>query len=81
MITEQIFMGAGDHTKSKVEELHQLLDDGLAALSATQQPDPVTQPPNPQRERENLIDKGNVEYVAEQIYLGLTGKNLPIDRF
>ena len=37
MAQEKIFMGAGDHTKAKCKKLHKRLNEGLGALSSSQQ--------------------------------------------
>lgn len=77
MIDGLIFMGAGERTKEQVEYLHKRLEEALSILGGIQQgPDP-TDPNSACEQHDHEVAEGEkeIEQIAREIYLALTGKS------
>ena len=79
-IDRQLFMGAGDHSLAQVGYLHIQLSKAVTILGGIQQPPDPTIPPNPDDpEWEDVVEEGqmDVDRIAGEIYLALTGVHPP----
>ena len=78
-IRERIFMGAGDHSLAQMGHLHSQLERAFSTLSGIQQPPMATDSEEAFRQYEQEVEDGEIEIemIAREIYIGLTGDAPP----
>jgi hypothetical protein len=77
-IDRQLFMGAGDHSLAQVGYLHQQLSRAITTLGGIQQAPMSTDPNDP--DWDTVVEEGQheVDQIAREIYLALTGERPPM---
>jgi hypothetical protein len=75
-IREQICMGSGDYSYAMVGRLYTQLGRAIEILNGIQQVPPVTTPQDRWKEWEQQVEDGEIEIeqIAYEIFVGLTGK-------
>lgn len=78
-IEGQVHMGMGDHSYAYMGYLHQRLSHAFTILSGIQQPPHATDSEESCRQYEQDVEDGEIELeqIAREIYLGLTGVRPP----
>jgi NTP pyrophosphatase (non-canonical NTP hydrolase) len=76
---DQIFLGSGIRSQSKIDLLKGQLEKALIILGGLQQPMMSTEKPSPERDQEVVdLQKEYAELVAD-IHTALTGKSIPVE--
>lgn len=76
-IKGQIFMGAGEHSLARVGYLQQRLSEAFVILGGIQQPPSVTSDyPTAVYEEEVSSGEKELEHIAREIFLALTGRKV-----